>query len=52
VINYINIINSDSDNEFTEEKKQKEIVLNERRIYIPSSGHPWKRNKSGVWSYY
>ncbi|MBU2563052.1 MAG: hypothetical protein KJ568_01215 [Actinobacteria bacterium] len=31
---------------------KKEIVLNERRIYIPSSDHPWKRNKSGVWSYY
>jgi len=31
---------------------KKEIVLNERRIYIPSFVHPWKRNKSGVWSYY
>ena len=31
---------------------KKEKVLKEKRVYIPPPDHPWKRNKSGVWSYY
>ena len=31
---------------------RKGKVLKERRAYIPSPDHPWKRNKPGVWSYY
>jgi len=31
---------------------KKEKALKERKVYIPSLDHPWKRNKPGVWSYY